>query len=222
MTPDDEILMAYADGELDALAAKRVERAIAENPALAVKVDGHRALRAKLAAAFPLGAGQDPLEAMVRAAPVPLVRRSAWQQRWMQAAAMAACLVIGVMLGSRWMNSQISTDRAGSLIASGDLARALDTQLAGVQGETNILVTFRDAHGNYCRVFSGTAIDGIACRDGAKWRLIRTGSSGSAPRSDYRQAASDDMAMMAAAQDMMVREVSPLQERQARQRGWKP
>ena len=31
MNPDDEMLMAYADGELDLLTTKRVERAIADD-----------------------------------------------------------------------------------------------------------------------------------------------------------------------------------------------
>ena len=52
MTPDDEMLMAYADGELDPLAAKRVEREIAANPELAATIEAHRALRRRLGAAF--------------------------------------------------------------------------------------------------------------------------------------------------------------------------
>ena len=45
---DDELAMAYADGELDPLAAKRFEARLAEEPALAATVEAHRALHARL------------------------------------------------------------------------------------------------------------------------------------------------------------------------------
>jgi len=48
MTIEPEMLMAYADGELDPLNAKRVERAIASDPALAREVERHRALRRRI------------------------------------------------------------------------------------------------------------------------------------------------------------------------------
>ena len=45
MTIEPELLMAYADDALDPLTAKRVERAIAADPALAEEVARHRRLR---------------------------------------------------------------------------------------------------------------------------------------------------------------------------------
>jgi hypothetical protein len=223
MTPDDETLMAYADGELDAVSAKRVERAIAEDPALAARVEAHRKLRTQLAMAFPLGGTPDPLEAMIRAAPVAIAPRpaAAWRRSWNLAGAMAACLVVGLLIGSHWESTSVKTGHDGALIASGTLAHALDTQLTGIQGETRILVTFRDTRGNYCRVFSAPAVDGIACRDDRQWRLVRTGTNGEASRSEYRQAGSSDMAMMAAAQEMMAHEVTPAEERNASTDGWR-
>ena len=225
MTPDDEMLMAFADGELDALTAKRVERAIAENPELAARVEAHRRLRSELAAAFPLVAGPDPLEAVIRSAPAPLVRRRPpiWRQPWLQAAAMAACLAIGVMVGTGWQSGPIATDRSGALVASGTLARALDNQLASEAGETRIVVSFRNSQGSYCRVFAGTATDGIACRADGQWRLVRTGAGSAATRSDYRQAGSADMAMLEAAQGMMAGDrLDAAQEASARRDGWEP
>ena len=223
MTPDDEVLMAYADGELDALTAKRVERAIAEDPELAARVEAHRTLRAQLATAFPLVAGPDPLEAMIRSAPAPLARRRPpiWRQPWLQAAAMAACLVIGVMVGTNWRTGPVATDRAGALVASGTLARALDHQLASEAGETRILVSFRNAQGSYCRLFAGAATDGIACRADGQWRLVRTGAASAAARGDYRQAGSADIAMLDAAQAMMAGDrLDAAQEARARRDGW--
>jgi hypothetical protein len=224
VTPDDETLMAYADGELDAVTARRIERQVAADPLLAARVEAHRRLRAQLAEAFPLGNQPDPLEAMIRAAPVPLAPRPlpVWRRGLVQAVAMAACLVLGIFLDNLWDSAPVTTDHNGALLAAGGLAQALDTQLAGIQGKTNIRITFRDAHGNYCRVFSGAAVDGIACRDGAQWRLVRTGTSAAPARSDYRQAGSEEAAIMAEAQDMMATEVTPAQEKQARDGGWRP
>ena len=62
MTIDRETLMAYADGELDLLAARRVEQAIAADPSLAEQVERHRALTASLRAAFSV-VGQAPVPA---------------------------------------------------------------------------------------------------------------------------------------------------------------
>lgn len=48
MTFDDETLMAFADGELDELTARRVDRAMAEDEAIAARVALFRASRAKV------------------------------------------------------------------------------------------------------------------------------------------------------------------------------
>ena len=224
MTPDDEMLIAYADGELDPLAAKRVERAIAADPALAATVAAHRALRDRLGAAFPLEPGPDPLEALIRAAPVPLTppaARADNRGRWMQAAAMAACVALGVAMGTQLDRGPVSTDAKGALIAAGPLAHALDTQLASADGPTRISVSFRKAGGEYCRVFNGGALAGIACRQPDGWALERTSAAGPTEMGVYRQAGSTDAALMASAQDMAASApLSPEEERKAIAKGW--
>ena len=45
---DEELAMAYVDGELDTVTALRVERRMAEEPGLARAVEAHRALRGRL------------------------------------------------------------------------------------------------------------------------------------------------------------------------------
>lgn len=51
MTFDDETLMAFADGELDELTAKRVDRAIAEDDSIGARVALFRATRASVSQA---------------------------------------------------------------------------------------------------------------------------------------------------------------------------
>ena len=52
MNYDDETLMAYADGELDAVQRAEIATAADKDPALARRVEKHRALRAQVAGAF--------------------------------------------------------------------------------------------------------------------------------------------------------------------------
>ena len=94
MSVDAETLMAYADGELDPLAARRVERAIAADPSLAAEVERHRALRARVAGGFAAVATEpvpDHLAAMLRSNVVDLPRREARSTppRWARALALS-------------------------------------------------------------------------------------------------------------------------------------
>lgn len=208
MTIDPETLMAYADGELDPLNAKRVERAMAADPALAVEVERHRALRQRIAGSFaPVTEEPVPerLASLLTANVVSMPRRSRPAvNRWTAMAAMAACLVLGLTLGIV-VNRGPVTARGNGLYASAQLADALDNQLSGTPGAVKITVSFRDRQGSYCRVFSLDAAAGIACRDQQGWSLRRT-QSGSVQdaRGGYAQAASPDPDLMAAAQDMMA------------------
>ena len=49
---DDDILMAFADGELDEISRARVERAVAADPALRARLEQQQKLRATLAAFY--------------------------------------------------------------------------------------------------------------------------------------------------------------------------
>lgn len=228
-TPDDEMLMAYADGELDPLNAKRVEKAIAADPALAEIVEGHRALRSTLGNAFAPVLDQpvpDRLAAMLQSNVVAFVPKPApvpQPRRWLSGLAVAASLVAGIAVGTQWTGAPgpVAAGKDG-LIASGPLAHALDTQLASAAGGTKMLASFRDSNGGYCRVFADQSFDGIACKGTSGWQLRQTQSSGAGSGADYRQAGSGNAAIMAAAQDMM--EGAPLDEaaeKQAVSKGWK-
>ncbi|WP_245661862.1 anti-sigma factor family protein [Sphingomonas pruni] len=226
MTIEPEMLMAYADGELDPLNAKRVERAIAGDPALVQEVERHRALRKRIADNFaPVADEQVPdrLAALLKSSVVdlPLPRTRPIVTRWREATALAACLVLGLVIGIGLPHGPVSGG-AGGLYASGSLARALDDQVGGADGTVKVAVSFRDKQGSYCRVFSARVTDGIACRDASGWVLRRTQQGSSTQHGDYAQAGSPDPDLMAAAQDMMAGEpLDAKAEEAARGAGWR-
>jgi hypothetical protein len=213
MSFPDEVLMAYADGELDPGTRAAVEAAMASDAQIATRIAQHRALRNRIHSAFdrvldePLPA---PLVALSRVGPagarngdvVPLRRQPASRWMWPQWTALAASLVIGFVAGRlallRPRNPGPVVMTEGRLLAAGALADALSNQLAGNQsaaGSVRIGVSFRSKSGEYCRTFtlsSPAALAGLACRGAGAWRvgvLARTESSDGGSGS-YRQAAS--------------------------------
>jgi len=227
MTIKPELLMAYADGELDLLTAKRVERAIAGDPALVEEVERHRLLRNRLASGFaPIAQEPVPhrLAALLRTnvIPMPVQPAKSILTPWTAAAAMAACLVLGVSIGSMTNRGPVAA-RGNGLYASGQLAEALDNQPSGTTGNVGIALSFRDHEHDDCRVFSSRAIDGIACRDETGWALRRTMPSSSTNIGrDYAQAGSAAPGLMTAAQDMMIgRPFTTDEENTARATGWR-
>ena len=226
MTIEPEMLMAYADGELDPLNAKRVERAIAGDPALAQEVERHRALRKRVSDSFAPIADErvpDRLAALLKSNVVdlPTPRTRPILSRWRAAAALAACLVLGLTIGISVSRGPVFSG-AGGLYASGSLAAALDDEVGGADGAVKVAVSFRDKQGAYCRVFSSSATDGIACRDASGWALRRTQQGSTTQHGDYAQAGSPDPDLMAAAQDMMAGEpLDAKAEAAARGAGWR-
>lgn len=247
MNVTHEELMAYADGELSGADAARVEAAIAADPALGERLAAERRLRTALQGHLnPIAEAPvpDALTAMIAAAAqeddhkvVSLAAARADRearadsvaprsslQRWGSGLAIAASLVLGLMLGTQIQPRGPIREKNGALIASGSLAKGLDTQLASTQGEggaLRILTSFQRQGGDYCRVFEAGATSGIACRDNANWVLERTMASGTEQTSEYRQAGSNDAALMAAAQDMAAGPpLDAAQEKTAKAKGW--
>lgn len=232
MTITPELLAAYADGELDAEAAREIEEEIAGDPELRAKLAAHRALRARLAAHFAPIADQPVPDRLVqavtggaaeaevidfaaearkrRAAPVP--------RRWGRIAgpALAASLVLALV----GINLLPSGD-----YARGDLARALDGQLVATQkneAPVRILLSFRDKDGIYCRGFAGKVRSGIACRDDRGWRLRKLVGGDESATTEYRQAGNPNMAVMAAIEDMAQGPaLSAVEEETAARKGWR-
>ncbi len=226
--PEDHIV-AYVDHELDAEAHARLEAAAAADPAVAERIAMHRALRSDLAGLFAGVADApvpDPLVAMMTAPETPSAQVLPFKPRavprtlWMQAGAMAACLVAGVALtlAVNTNKGDIAT-RHGLMIAQGTLAQALSTQLAADTAKpVRIALTFRDKSGAVCRTFWTRSMDGLACRDGADWRIDATARH--EDEGTYRQASSP--LITSAAEDRIVGDVfDPIAEKQARQGGWR-
>tara|TARA_R110002033_G_scaffold5582_14_gene23808 strand:- start:1371 stop:2096 length:726 start_codon:yes stop_codon:yes gene_type:complete len=241
MTFDDQTIMAYVDGECDAVTAKRLEKAMQSDQALADRVASEQALRTKLAAHYnPVAeeAVPDHLTALLEASASNNVddsfaarkseRQDAKQRRagmgFAQWGAMAATLAIGVVVGQFGLGGQNDTPLAqdgGALIASGPLENALDKQLASMQtdnDEYRIGLTFRAQTGNICRSFEGEALSGIACREGSQWQMYNMLPGGTS--ADYRQASSGEINAIAA--EMMADVPADADaERQWRESGWK-
>jgi hypothetical protein len=159
MTFEDEVVIAYVDGELDAAVARRLERAAAADPALARRIAAHQAVKVGLAEAFAPAlqeAAPDRLVSLItRAAPpsrpaevvdLSKVRkaRAAAGGRWSTAVSqlkdqpprtwggLAAVLLLGAFAVSAfWPRTPpLLVERGGALDAGPGLAAALDAQLA--------------------------------------------------------------------------------------------
>lgn len=247
MTFPDEVLMAYADDELDAQTRAAVEAAMDSDPEIARRIAQHRALRSRVHAAFDNVAGEPVpprLLEVVRTAPsvirnnnvVPLRRRPVRRWAWPQWTAIAASLIVGVIAGRlvlyRSQAPAVIAMRGGHLLASGSLANALSDQLTAGQSPADpvrIGVSFRSKSGEYCRTFSmrqPAALAGLACRAAEGWQVgvLTPAESPSAGAGAYRQAASSlPPAIVAAVSNRIAGE--PLDahaEAVARGRNWQP
>ena len=252
MKISDEKLLAYVDGELDAAARAEVEAAIAADPQLAQRVQQEQGLRDMLRAAYdpvmaePMPArllaaarGAAPTAKVVdlaaerasRKAAVPPTR--AWVGGWQQWGAMAACLVVGVFVGRSALiapaGDTVAT-RGGQMVARGELARSLTTQLASAQAAdapVQIGLSFVSRGDEYCRTFllrqGGAA--GLACRHGDDWqlRVWAQDSAASATAGGLRMAASATPPAVLRAVDEQIQggALDAEAERAALQRGWR-
>jgi anti-sigma factor RsiW len=199
MTIDDNRLMAYADGELAADEAAQIEAEAARDPALAVRIERARALRASLAAAYDDTLAEAPPERLVAAVhrgaaggadviDLAKVRRRrasgrAWPAMIVRSGAMAASLAIAFAAGRFLIVAPapaagpIAVTAGGGLLAQGPLGQALERQLASTQAPdapVKIGVSFQATDGRYCRTFITRArqpIAGLACRSPAGWQL---------------------------------------------------
>jgi hypothetical protein len=218
---EDEILMAYVDGELDAAARAEVEAQIARDPAAARRLWRHRDLRTNLSQAFSdvlaepppvrliaaaMGAAAPEVAAASAAPVVDLaavrgVRRQGRRRVWPVAGLMAACLAAGLALGVGFRPREsvpTVTVRDGALVAQGPLADALEYHLASNQARDapiRIGISFPSRSREYCRTFvinRGQTTAGLACRGPAAWSVRVAVPAPLLPGAgEYRTAGSD-------------------------------
>ena len=262
LTDDDRIAaMAYVDGELPPPDHAAFEARLAHEPALAGAVARERALRASLQSAYapmldePVPAGlldllamQEPASAAANdaiaigasdrhRASLPHARR--WT--WPQFGAMAACLVLGVLFGTRVLAPHpasggdtlaLNVANDGAVTAQGALRNALEQNVAGTVLDPNASVavglTFRNHARQYCRTFTlADTSSGIACKQADGWVVANLEHATGAPASaaaGYRTAASPFSPALLQAIDAM-REGDTLDaaaESAAKAKGWRP
>lgn len=246
MNITDEVVMAYADGELDPEAAAAVANEIERNPELARKVEQHRALRKQFGAAFdpvldePIPAR---LTAVISEKPLATVTQLSQKKssgtsqsfreslKWLP---IAASVAFGVLLGAFLFNDNrngIVADTDG-VPAQGNLARALTEELASrptPDFPVRIGASYEANSGDYCRTFivaDKGNFAGLACHpknsDRDAWRIRVLVPVESTSDANYRTAAS---AMPPAVLDQVNKEIKgePFDaEQEARivSRGW--
>jgi hypothetical protein len=216
----DELIMAYADGQVSPEEKAWLEGILAVDPAVRSRLDVFVAtgpgqfspFDSVLTAPIP-----DRLIATVRGTR-PETRAAAPRQSLMDrffpngfglmpAVGYAAALVVGVGIGSALLTSPatksplIVADREG-FVASGDLQVALDTQVSGNknlvnEGDIRPVLTVRDGEGRVCRHYEivqrRKGPQGLACRErDGKWRItVLTGGEGAATARNASQGEPD-------------------------------
>jgi hypothetical protein len=251
----DETLMAFADGELEGSARAAVEAAMREDPKIEKRVAEHRALRQRIEKAYALelsepvpsrlltAANTTPESAGNPVADLNVARESkaravsaarARNSWWQPAGAIAASVIIGFGLGYGARHqpaSPLVRGAEGAVVADGDLAQALSSQLSAEQSPASAVkigVSFLAKSGDYCRTFSLSGLaspSGLACRRGREWQIQALSQAEGTAQSDsgYRTAASAlSPAILKAVEERIIGEpLDATAESAARSADWK-
>lgn len=179
MMPNDELICAYLDGELDADKRAEVERWIGSDRGASARVERVRRADALIRRALPsvCTPKDDPLAAMIMA---PVVS-NAHQRNWArQAAALAAACVLGV-LGGRLLTQAGAENGAPLLSISHEVAGLLDALPSGQSavlgdGRMEMILSLRTERGDVCRQYRLDAVAGaadvLACRRENGWQAV--------------------------------------------------
>ncbi|MDO8457920.1 MAG: hypothetical protein Q7T07_13540 [Burkholderiaceae bacterium] len=244
-----EMLMAFADGELDPVQRGRIELALRDDAALRQRVAALQAQRQRLTQAFDTVLDEpapDRLTSLLKTVSVatPMdsgtavvnladVRTRSARLRgmpsWVQWGGMAASVVLGVLLGTQIGGQKTDTDLGlsqGQLLAGGAIAQALTTQLASEprQGASvAVQLSFVDKRNGYCRTFSTRALAGLACQYNGQWVVQQVATVDEPSSGPVRQAATTLPRSILDAVDQRMADTTldAKAERQARDRGWR-
>lgn len=216
----DELIMAYADGQVSPEEKAWLESILAVDPAVRSRLDVFVAtgpgqfspFDSVLTAPIP-----DRLIATVRgtrpekraAAPRPSLLERLFPNGFgpLHAVSYATALVVGVGVGSALLTTPdtatplIVADRDG-FVASGNLQVALDTKVSGDkelvnEGDVRPVLTVRDGEGRVCRHYEivqrRKGPQGLACREAdGRWRItVLTGGESAATARNASQGAPD-------------------------------
>jgi hypothetical protein len=243
MTVTDEELMAYVDGELDAARRELLRQEIAASTDLAQRVAEQQALRDRLRHAFdrtlnePVPSRLTNLPSRARVVGFrSAVRHRPSRIAWLSGLALAAAIVLGIALGPMLPNLVRERPNIVSfgadVAAGGALADALSRRLASEQSSSDSIrlgVSFLAKSGEYCRTFISRrgdgALAGMACRQGAEWRIDALQSVAIVPgdSNGYRQAATSlpSMILQAAEVAMTGDPLDAHGEKEARDHHWR-
>lgn len=152
---------------------------------------------------------------------------------WKHWGGMAACLAIGLVAGhSAWLATATDdvANQGGQLVARGQLAQALSTQLASAQAaeaSVKIGLSYLSKSDEYCRSFTimSAGTDGLACRRGNDWaiRVIEQDKPKPSAGANLRMAASPVPAALLKVVDEQI-QGGPLDadaEKAAMSKGWR-
>lgn len=216
----DEILMAFADGELDTAMTTAVAKAMAEDPGIAKKINefqqSRRLTRSYFASALESDVPAELREAVAaqirayetsdegRTEPRPTPSRNVTAARKPQflKMALAACIAVAAA-GLGYFVGQHQAEGSAGLIAQLEsplIREALSRNPSGGEaempmGRMRVISTYRLADGSLCREFklrgaSGVA-DAVACRSD-EWR-VTFALANAAPDAEYVPSGGGDM-----------------------------
>lgn len=205
----DELLMAYADGELEEGLAEQVGQAIDGSPVLAARLKVFHVTGRALAPHFDAVMDSQPPAAMLQAIrSAPMARPADASQKlslvdslrrvlqglglgsspWTALAGVAAGLLIGAVATQSIGNGALLAEQDGKLVATGALERTLESasMQASRDESVRIVATFKDETGRWCRLYEGAAHSGLACREGPQhWQVLAAGEGRSSGEDSY-------------------------------------
>lgn len=194
-------IAAFMAGRLHGADAERIAAALerdADAQAAAERMGEADALDDVLRAAFAAAPGEEPpaaLRAALLADPGKVAVLPRRPRSGRIPAALAAGLALAAGFGAGWGLRSPDAPAAPAAIAvgpaTGGARLALDVARSGVaQGGIAPTATFRDGAGRICREFDALDVGGapqaagVACREGADWRILLLAEHPEAPGTD--------------------------------------